>query len=158
MNTCPHCGRESNSAKPRCANCPADLQPTKKDTNSEHYVIEPEVVQNNSSAYNRSRTQWSNEQGSSGFKMWTFQQYGGVNSRANDSCLPGFITMGIALSLAVQFGLLASIGFLVFYALGSAIGFVINMRRMVQGQKPTTWITRILVWFVCVLLTVALAG
>ncbi len=158
MNTCPYCGRESNSSKPRCSSCPVDIENTQQVENKAQNVIEPEVVRTNNSNYNQSQTEWSNEQSGSGFKMWTFQQYGGLSSRGNGSCLPGFITLGIALSLGFQFGLLATIGFLVFYAIGSAISFVVTMRRVVEGKLISLWFTRVVVWLVSAFITVSLAG
>ncbi len=156
MNTCSHCGRESHSSKPRCASCPADLE--KMSADKEQIIIEPEVVRPHNAHHNQSHGQWSSEQNNSGFKMWTFQQYGGLNSRSNGSCLPSFITLGIALSLGVQFGILASIGFLVFYAIASAISFAISVRRMAQGQSPLLWFGRVAVWLICIFLTVTLAS
>ncbi len=158
MNTCPHCGRESNSSKPRCTSCPVDLEKSTYADSHAQNVIEPEIVRTKGSSYNQDHNEWSNEQGGPSFKMWTFQQYGGLNSRGTDSCLPGFITLGIALALAIQYGILASIGFFVFYAIGSAISFVMTMRRMVEGKLISLWFTRAVVWLVSAFITISLAG
>ncbi len=159
MNACAHCGREYNSSKPRCEKCPSGLvaQEQNVNTEQEHQVIEPEVVRPHGGQYEQSHSEWS--QGGATFKTWTFNQNGsGFRASANDSCLPGLITLGIALSLGVQFGLLASIGFFVFYAVGSAISFFVNMRRMVEGRPMSPWIGRIIVWLVCIFITASLAG
>ncbi len=160
MNSCPHCGRESNSTQQRCSACPADLV-SKQDLQGaghKHQVIEPEVVDSNRANYEQKRAQWSHEQSSSNFKVWTFNQSGGLGSRNNDSCLPGLITIGIALSLLVQYGLLASIGFLVFYAIGSAIGFFVIMRNLMQGRAMSPWVMRVVIWLICAFITIGLAG
>ncbi len=157
MNTCPHCGREPNSSKPRCANCPADIATQSEHVEHNHQVIEPEVVGSRDGSRQYEQSQWT--QDGATFKTWTFKQYGSnLGATRNDSCLPGFITLGIALSLGIQFGLLASIGFLVFYAICSGIGFFVTMRRMVEGKATSPWVGRMLVWIVSAFVTIGLAS
>ncbi len=156
MNACQHCGREYNSSRPRCENCPTSIVSQKQENTVQYEVIEPEVVGGSSGGYyEQSQSQWSGAT----FKSWTFNQQGtGFGTTSNASCLPSLITFAIFLSIGIQYGLLASIGFLVFYALGSGINFFASMRRMVEGKAVSPWIGRVVVWIVSVFITISLAS
>ena len=84
-----------------------------------------------------------------------------------DGCLPGYITLFLAGVCLVQFGLLAAIGFVVFYGIGSVIVAVARMQGMVDGRlsplldpaRPVgRWAPRSAVWALCFLLTAWLAA
>ena len=67
-----------------------------------------------------------------------------------DSCLPGMITLGIMLVCAVQFGVLAALGFGIFYLLGSAFMLIFQVRQAMQGRAlhplVGSWLGRMAVW------------
>lgn len=84
-----------------------------------------------------------------------------------DGCLPGYVTLFLVGACLVQFGLLAAIGFTVFYAIGSAVVAVVRMQGVVDGRlspllDPTKavgrWVPRCAVWVVCFWLTAWLAA
>ncbi len=161
MNSSPQGGGGNNSPKSDYGSYSNELSTQEQKNNKQHDVIEPEVVgsQSSGNSYEQRSSEWS--QNGSTFRSFTFKQggsgasFGGVS---NDSCLPGMITLGIALSLGIQFGLLASIGFFVFYAIGSAISFFTVMRRMVEGRPISPWVGRVLVWLISAFVTVSLAS
>ncbi len=74
----------------------------------------------------------------------------------NLSCLPAAITLILAVGMGVQAGFLASIGFLFFYAIGSALALTITVRRTLQGKAVYVWLNRILVWGVAFVITLGL--
>lgn len=76
---------------------------------------------------------------------------------ARDGCLPGMITLLLAAVCAVQFGVLSAIGFLVFYAIGSAAAFMLRLRVLMEGKHVSPWIFRIATWGAASLLVVWLS-
>ncbi len=89
--------------------------------------------------------------------MQGFTSQGFTSSANTDACLPGIITLVWAIVLGVQFGILASIGFLVFYGIGTAFSLAITVRRAMQGQYTPAWLRRSLVWLISAGITVGLA-
>ena len=168
MSSCPHCGRESTSSTPPCSQCPDKNLPMASEPMNKTYthnaeVIEPEIVLADDSQQNNK--QWSQENsqqqhGNFRFTTWTFGQQGNVFAGAaqSASCLPGIITLSIAIFLGINFGLLASLGFFVFYAIGSALSFIITLQRAMRAQQTNTWINRALVWIISTAITIGLAG
>ncbi len=71
------------------------------------------------------------------------------------SCMPTIVTLVLALSLGIQYGFLATLGFFFFYLLGNAVSFAISLRRTLQGQKVFVWLNRALVWVGAYALTLA---
>lgn len=84
----------------------------------------------------------------------------------HDGCLPGYITLFLVGVCLLRFGLLAAIGFVVFYGIGCAAVAVARMQSLMKGRlspfiDPTTplgrWTPRCLVWTLCFCMTVWLA-
>ncbi len=169
MSTCSHCGRKGGDAQKPCTHCPTEQTiidvestPHTNNTAKDTEVIEAEIIP---SGHEYGHDQYSQQhqyrqQGSS-FRTYTFGQYGrgqnfGLQNKSG--CIPGIITLIMAMSLGVQYGFLATIGFLVFYAIASAIALGVTLRRAAMGLYTNHWINRILVWGVSILITVALAS
>ena len=70
---------------------------------------------------------------------------------------PG-ITLALIIIAGIQFGLLASIGFMVFHAIGSVLNSMREMRSMLAGNPPNPWPGRILSWTISFLLVGWLSG
>lgn len=70
---------------------------------------------------------------------------------------PG-ITLALIIIAGIQFGLLASIGFMVFHAIGSILNSMREMRSMLAGRAPNPWPGRILSWSISFLLVGWLSG
>ncbi len=78
-----------------------------------------------------------------------------VQNPSLTSCLPAIITLTLALSLVIQHGFLAMLGFFFFYVLANVLSFAITLRRTLQGQSVFIWLNRILVWVGAYMLTLA---
>lgn len=83
--------------------------------------------------------------------IWT----SGSNRQAG--LAPG-ITLALIIIAGIQFGLLASIGFMVFHAIGSVLNSMREMRSMLAGSPPNPWPGRILSWTISFLLVGWLSG
>lgn len=70
---------------------------------------------------------------------------------------PG-ITLALIIIAGIRFGLLASIGFMVFHAIGSVLNSMREMRSMLAGDPPNPWPGRILSWTISFLLVGWLSG
>lgn len=75
-----------------------------------------------------------------------------------DGCLGPAITFALFLICLGKYGLLAAIGFLVFYAIGSVIGTVHSARMLIAGRLVNPWMWRTGSWLISFVLTVWLAG
>lgn len=73
-------------------------------------------------------------------------------SRPQDGCLAPAITLGIFLGCCLQLGLLAGIGFAVFYGIGAVLGTMRQVRLAMQGQVTNPWIWRIGNWIISLML------
>lgn len=80
------------------------------------------------------------------FRQMTF---GGM---PQDGCLSPAITLGIFLGCCFQLGLLAGIGFAVFYGIGAVLGTMRQVRLAMQGQVPNPWLWRIGNWIISLVL------
>lgn len=124
-------------------------------------VITPEIV---AEGGEEQRETFSNA-GGTRFSYTTWNTGGGAFGSgafgtgmvARDGCLPGMITLLLAAVCAVQFGILSAIGFLVFYAIGSAAAFMLRVRTLMQGTHVSPWIFRLAVWGLASLLVVWLS-
>ncbi len=74
------------------------------------------------------------------------------------SCQMGIITLALAFAMGLQFGLLACIGFLVFYGIARVITFLINIQLVMTGRPINPLLLQIISWFCCWSLTAWLAG
>lgn len=91
--------------------------------------------------------------GGAGFgRVWTATGADGAG------CLGPCITFALFFVCLSQFGLLAGIGFIVFHLVGSVIGSIRSMRRLVEGRPPNPWSWRLGNWFISFMLTAWLAG
>lgn len=114
-------------------------------------IINPDNTQRGTESDNDFRRRYGNANGYSG--IWV----GPVINR--DGCLAPAITLGIFIVCLGQYGLLAAIGFAVFYAICSAISTVYAARRLMSGRPIyNIWGLRCAGWLVSFLITVWLAG
>ncbi len=72
------------------------------------------------------------------------------------SSLPALITLILTVSMGLQAGFLASIGFLFFYVIGTVLALIFSVRRTLQGRVVYPWVHRILVWTAAYAITVGL--
>lgn len=75
-----------------------------------------------------------------------------------DGCLAPGITFGLFLGCLFSLGLLAAIGFVVFWCIGAVLGTLLQVRRALNRQPTNPWYWRIANWLVCLLLVSWLAG
>lgn len=122
-------------------------------------VITPEVVDD--SQHGQKQQTFTGSGGSRfTYTTWNAGGLGGMGTGslvARDGCLPGMITMLLAAVCAVQFGVLSAIGFLVFYAISSGVGFFLRVRALMQGTNINPWVFRTGAWLVSSVLVVWLS-
>lgn len=91
--------------------------------------------------------------GGAGFgRVWTATGADGAG------CLGPCVTFALFLVCLSQFGLLAGIGFAVFHLVGSMVGSLRSMRRLMEGRPANPWSWRLGNWFISFMLTAWLAG
>lgn len=110
----------------------------------------------------------SGESGDSGVRFYrvsggfrhdgAFSRTWSVGNGNGNSCLVPCITFALFLVCVSQFGLLAGIGFAVFYFAGWVAGGIRSMRLLVEGHQPNPWHWRLGNWFISFMLTMWLAG
>ena len=61
----------------------------------------------------------------------------------------GIITLALAFAMALKFGLLACIGFLVFAGIARVITFFIQIQTAMMGRPVNPLLLQILSWFCC---------
>ncbi|MEG2172696.1 MAG: hypothetical protein RRY29_05490 [Desulfovibrionaceae bacterium] len=106
-------------------------------------IITPEVVEDSQ----QGRHAYGGDSGTHfSYATWNTGGVGSGGMVSRDACLPGMITLLLAAVCAVHFGVLSAIGFLVFYAMGSAVGFLVRVRSLMQGQVLSPWIFRVGAW------------
>ncbi|WP_276819119.1 zinc ribbon domain-containing protein [Mailhella massiliensis] len=71
------------------------------------------------------------------------------SSQILPSCQMGIITLALAFAMGLKFGLLASIGFLVFAGIARVITFAVNIQLMMMGRSINPLILQIVSWFCC---------
>ncbi|MDE5831486.1 MAG: hypothetical protein K2H64_00600 [Desulfovibrio sp.] len=81
--------------------------------------------------------------------------YSSFDSRG---CLSPTVTLVLFFILLIQFGLLAAIGFGVFYTCGAILGSLRMTRAMIMGRPVNPMLWRTANWCLSFLLTVWLAG
>lgn len=121
--------------------------------NSGRRAIEAEILQPDDTGH--SGTSWNN----AGYRReGNVYSYWSVAPVYGNGCLGGAITFGLFIVCLGQYGLLAAIGFMVFYAIGGVIGSVYAARRLMGGMPANPWVWRIGNWLISFTLTVWLAG
>lgn len=123
-------------------------------------VITPEIVDDGAQDHRQQTFSGTRDGSRFTYATWNSGGLGGFGSGsmvARDGCLPGLITLLLAGASAVQFGLLSAIAFLVFYALGSGMGFFWRVRCLMQGKNISPWFFRVGAWLVASLLVVWLS-
>ncbi len=163
MPNCPQCGRETPVDATLCAACSDEkarvpvVQAQPVYTHAKVETVDAEIIDEN----DESRDNYHNHQ--QGF-------YGGGQTQGNDtafgrvhgrswqqggafgqasrelSCLPGMITLILGISLGIQLGFLASLGFFFFYVIASALAVGVSVRRTLMGKPVFIWLNRALVW------------
>lgn len=73
-------------------------------------------------------------------------------------CISPAISFALFLICLGQFGVLAGLGFLVFYAIGAIAGGVHASRMLMEGKRYNMWAWRVGNWVISFILTVWLAG
>ena len=71
------------------------------------------------------------------------------SSQILPSCQMGIITLALAFAMGLKFGLLASIGFLVFAGIARVITFAVNIQLMMMGRSINPLSLQIVSWFCC---------
>lgn len=87
--------------------------------------------------------------------------YGGVWSFSpmeRQGCLGPAITFALFLICVGQFGVLAGIGFAVFYCIGAILGSMHFAKMLMEGRHANPWAWRAGNWTISLLLTIWLAG
>ncbi len=168
MPNCPQCGQYVAAEEATlCASCERNAQQDtlpvqlNYDTDSRGHreTLEAEIIHDNEDAYGQSQRHstygqghgQSHGQGQRGYwqaqgRQW--QQNGAFGQASRElSCLPALITLALGISLGIQWGFLASLGFFFFYVLGSAVALGVSVRRTLLGKPVLVWFNRLLVWF-----------
>lgn len=119
----------------------------------ERKVIDPEIVGQESASEKQEawqRARYANNTGFSG--IWTF------SPMDRSGCLAPAITFALFLICIAQAGILAGIGFAVFYTIGAIMGSLHFTRLLMAGRPVNPWGWRIGNWTISLLITIWLAG
>ena len=116
-------------------------------------ILEPEIIEPSNSGQN---SQWRGQRGS--YRAYYFNPAGATSFWTGNvysgGCLSPAITFGFFMLALIQYGLLAAIGFMFFYIVGSVIGTVYQARKLVEGILTNPWGWRFWNWGISFLLTV----
>lgn len=128
--------------------------PHENDTPQEPRVHDAEILHGHS----RQGEQHSGSDARSGYTVRFVQfRQSGFGAAPTEGCLPPAITFGFFLGCLIQLGILAAIGFVVFWCIGAVIGTLLQVRRTLNRQPTNPWIWRIANWIVCLMLVSWLA-
>ncbi len=178
MSICSQCGKHFDTEGNICSACThtvqADFRPVlsnERQGQQEHNkteAIEAEIVDEGASqhtyeerTYYSGQSRYNDQGGDSAYgrvhgRGW--QQHGAFRQAGNElSCLPAFLTLMLGVSLGMQWGFLAALGFFFFYILGSALALAVSVRRTLMGKPVLLWFNRILVWLFAYAITYSLA-
>ncbi|MBD5553449.1 MAG: hypothetical protein HDQ44_03835 [Desulfovibrio sp.] len=120
-----------------------------KQNAGEQRAIEPEIIEPGQRFSSQGQRRY---QGQSFNGVWVMP---GID---RDGCLGPAISLALFLICLAQFGVLAGIGFFVFYALGAILGAIHASHRLMEGKPCNAWAWRIGNWIISFALTVWLAG
>jgi hypothetical protein len=150
---CASCGQEyTGTVCPHCHGALPVRSVHAQHTEQERSrVIDAEVVNEEHSSYQRSNTQ---QQG----QHFRYSTWNMGSLAQQQSCLPFFITFGLMLACGAQWGALAAIGFLFFYTIGSVVGLLFTMGKVLNGNSVNPWLLRCCNWVAASLLTQWLAS
>lgn len=87
-----------------------------------------------------------------------FVTYWGGAPLSGTGCLGPAITFALCMVCLGRYGILAAIGFIVFYVIGAVLGTLHTTKLVMQGQPVYPWAWRTGNWIISFLLTVWLAG
>lgn len=151
---CPHCHADIPHGVPACPHCGK--------SSDKPEVLEPELVDEQGRPARQGReAHGSGYDSSAGFStdftrifFTSFPSGRGMPP----ACLPSIVTLVLALLAALNFGLLAGIGFLVFAAIGRVMTFFVTVRHLLEGRFFNPWIPHLLTWLICWMLVAWLSG
>lgn len=135
---CPHCGKGIGESRDK--------------------VLEPELVDDRDRPARLNQTARGNDYDFSGGFTRVFSASFPGGQGMPPACLPTIVTLILALLAALNFGLLAGIGFLVFAAIGRAMTFFMTIRHLLEGRFFNPWIPHLLTWLICWMLVAWLSG
>lgn len=118
-------------------------------------IHDPEILHDTQDAHDGERC--GGPRGTCTVRFVRFRQTGFGPANA-DGCLAPGITFGLFLGCLFSLGLLAAIGFVVFWCVGAVLGTLLQVRRTLNRQPTNPWYWRIANWLVCLLLVYWLAG
>lgn len=156
---CPHCNvnlSEKNQSQEQPID--AEIVPYESSVRQDRdsaYIITPKVV--NSESHNSNNF---NNSSNSGFGRFVYSANTGHGANSlffENGCFSILITLALAISCAIQFGVLAGIGFLVFSGIGSILTFFLGVKRMMTNKTFNPWFARIISWACAYLLIIWLA-
>jgi len=150
VSICPYCNAnldEKDQVQEATIDVDAKLIPnehsSKQDRDSDH-IITPEVV--NSGTYNSSNFKNNSKSGYERF-VYTSHHGRGVNNLFfENGCFSVLLTLVLAISCVIQFGILAGIGFLVFSGIGSIFTFFLRVKSIMANRMFNPWFARVISW------------
>lgn len=117
--------------------------------NNDKDIIDVEIVDegndtsNGQSQHTRTYQSCGRRCGTTFFTMTQFQSPG------HQGMMPAStVTLILFFICLFQWGFLAALGFIFFYAMGAILGSVYTMRQVMQGRVPNPWFWRLGNWFV----------
>ncbi len=172
MPNCLRCGGEIAHEGQVCSACEAKQEHfpvVQAEQKTRSQTVEAEII-DDTDAHGYSSGQHAygaNQEGAGGGTHWRvhgrgfgrgWQQHGAFGQASRElSCLPAFVTLVLGLSLGIQWGFLASLGFFFFYILGSALALGVSLRRTLLGKPVLVWFNRLLVWIFAYVVAYSLA-
>lgn len=133
--------------------------PRRHDADSPHNprIHDPEILHPNAHEGGSCGNGGHGPHGACTVRFVRFRQMG-FGPASPDGCLAPGITFGLFLGCLFSLGLLAAIGFVVFWCIGAVLGALLQVRRTLNRQPTNPWYWRIANWLVCLLLVFWLAG
>ncbi len=160
MPNCSRCGDEVAQEGHICSACESKqghVPATQAGQRAHTQTVEAEIIDDaDTHGYGSEQNTYGSGQEGPGGTHWRvhgrgfgrgWQQHGAFGQASRElSCLPALITLALGVSLGIQWGFLASLGFFFFYILGSALALGVSVRRTLMGKPVLVWFNRLLVW------------